>query len=113
MRNSCSQIMHDYLFSASLPSDIRFRQLTIDLLSMSYMIIYIPLIWPADWVLARYGLYITALFGTLFVFFLVRDLRGYHKRKIMSHIRLSNYELGIAIKFERRSYFEDNVIYSI
>ncbi|XP_074647757.1 choline/ethanolamine transporter flvcr2a-like isoform X2 [Tubulanus polymorphus] len=62
--NIISNIIMKY-YNVSLPGDEYQKQLGIDWLSMIYMLAYIPLIFPATWLLDKRGLRVVALFGTL------------------------------------------------
>ncbi|XP_013389953.1 feline leukemia virus subgroup C receptor-related protein 1 [Lingula anatina] len=51
-------------YNESLPGDEFQQQLAVDWLSMIYMLAYIPLIFPATWLLDRKGLRVTCVVGT-------------------------------------------------
>lgn len=62
--NIIANIIVSY-YNASLPVDEYQRELTVDWLSMVYMLAYIPLIFPASWLLDRKGLRTVIISGTL------------------------------------------------
>lgn len=49
----------------SISASEQAAQLAVDWLSMIYMLAYIPLIWPANWFLDRFGLRAAAIVGAL------------------------------------------------
>ncbi|GAB1600202.1 feline leukemia virus subgroup C receptor-related protein 2-like isoform X1 [Argonauta hians] len=52
-------------YNASLPTDMYQQELAVDWLSMVYMLAYIPLIFPASYLLDRKGLRVVIIIGTL------------------------------------------------
>ncbi|CAH1800183.1 unnamed protein product [Owenia fusiformis] len=56
-------IIHRY-YNESLPGDQYQQQLGIEWLSMVYMLVYIPLIFPATWILDKKGLRVAGILGT-------------------------------------------------
>lgn len=60
--NIISNIIESY-FNSSLPEDYYQRRVAIDWLSMLYMLAYIPLIFPATWLLDKKGLRLCGLCG--------------------------------------------------
>ncbi|XP_029633167.1 feline leukemia virus subgroup C receptor-related protein 2 isoform X2 [Octopus sinensis] len=62
--NIVANIIETY-YNASLPTDEYQRELAVDWLSMVYMLAYIPLIFPASWLLDRKGLRVIIICGTL------------------------------------------------
>lgn len=61
--NIIANIIMKY-YNESLPGDTYQKQLAIDWLSMIYMLAYIPLIFPATWILDRKGLRIVGIAAT-------------------------------------------------
>ena len=52
-------------YNESLPSSTYMKEVSVDWLSMVYMLAYIPLILPATWLLDRHGLRVVAISATL------------------------------------------------
>ena len=61
--NIIGNIIERY-YNASLPQSAYQRRVTIDWLSMIYMLAYIPLIFPSTWLLDRKGLRIVGILAT-------------------------------------------------
>lgn len=54
-----------FYYNTSLPGSELGKQYAVDFLSMIYMIVYVPLIFPATWMLDKKGLRLTAIVGCL------------------------------------------------
>ena len=61
--NIIFNVIHRY-YNESLPGDDYRQQLAIHWLSMIYMLVYIPFIFPATWLLDRKGLRVIAIVAT-------------------------------------------------
>ncbi|CDS43539.1 feline leukemia virus subgroup C [Echinococcus multilocularis] len=54
-----------FFWNSSLPSDQQGKDVAIAWLSMLYMLVYIPMIFPATWLLNHYGLRVSILIGAM------------------------------------------------
>ena len=53
-------------YNSSLPSNEYARKVAVDWLAMLYMATYVPFVFPAMWLLNKYGLRLTSILATLF-----------------------------------------------